>query len=381
MEANEAAPERQPILIVGGGIGGMAFAIRAAEHGLPVEIVEIDPGWKVYGAGISITGPTYRALKRLGLLEQVCAKGHFITQGAAICGPDGQVISEVPMHPLEPGLPTAGGILRPELHAIMAGQVLAAGVPVRLGATVTDVTERADGVEVTFSSGDRRQYRAVVAADGAFSAMRERLFPQAPKPAYTGQFCWRLLADRPAQADRPHFFMGRELTCGVMPVSQDQMYLWLLENNRERRWLDEAQLAGELRAMLAPFGGPIMDAVRAAIDSGANIIARPLDAVLLPLPWHSGRTILIGDAAHATTPHLASGAGISIEDGLLLADGFARGGAIGDIYAAFEARRWERCRLVVEDSVAIGHMQQTAASPAELNQRMHRAQSALAQEI
>jgi 2-polyprenyl-6-methoxyphenol hydroxylase-like FAD-dependent oxidoreductase len=370
-----------PILVVGGGIGGMAFAIRAAGHGIAVDLVESDPSWKVYGAGISITGPTYRALKRLGLLAEVCANGYFITHGAAICGPDGKVISEVPMHALEPDLPTAGGILRPELHAILSAHVRAAGVNVQLGVTVADLAETDAGVEVTFSNGATGFYRAVVTADGAFSAMRDRLFPDAPKPAYTGQFCWRLLADRPAEADRPHFFMGHKLTCGVMPVSQDQMYLWLLETNPDRRWLDDAQLPGELRAMLAPFGGVIMDAVRAAIDGGAAIIARPLDAVLLPLPWHRGRTILIGDAAHATTPHLASGAGIAIEDGLLLADAFAAGGAIEDIYTTFEARRWERCRLVVEESVGIGHMQQTAASPADLNDRMRRAQAALAQDI
>lgn len=373
--------EGAAILVVGGGIAGMAFAIRASQLGLAVEIAELDPAWKVYGAGISITGPTYRALKRLGVLQEVCAKGFFITHGAAICGPDGRVIGEVPMHAIEPDLPTAGGILRPELHTILADRVRAADVPVRLGITVESLVQHVDGVEVTFSTGETARYAAVVGADGAFSTTRDILFPQAPGPTYTGQFCWRLLARRPAAADRPHFFLGARLTCGVMPVSQDQMYLWLLENGAERRRLAEEDLAGELRAMIAPFGGEIMDAVREAIDAGAPIIARPLDAVLLPLPWHQGRTILIGDAVHATTPHLASGAGIAIEDGLLLAEYLAAGEPIAEQFAKFEARRWERCRLVVEESIGIGRMQQIKASAAELNDRMRRAQAALAEDI
>ena len=58
-------------LVVGGGIGGMATAIGLAEGGVKVDLIDLDPDWRVYGAGITITGPTLRAYRRLGLLDQI----------------------------------------------------------------------------------------------------------------------------------------------------------------------------------------------------------------------------------------------------------------------------------------------------------------------
>ncbi|HEY4881700.1 MAG TPA: FAD-dependent monooxygenase, partial [Steroidobacteraceae bacterium] len=63
------------VLIVGGGVGGMACAISLRRAGMEVDLVEIDPSWKTYGAGITMTGPTLRALKTLGVFEEVKAQG------------------------------------------------------------------------------------------------------------------------------------------------------------------------------------------------------------------------------------------------------------------------------------------------------------------
>jgi len=67
-------------LIVGGGIGGMAAAIALSERGVKVDIVDLDPEWRVYGAGITITGPTLRAYRRLGLLDAIKAEGAITTK-------------------------------------------------------------------------------------------------------------------------------------------------------------------------------------------------------------------------------------------------------------------------------------------------------------
>jgi len=93
---------------------------------------------------------------------------------------------------------------------------------------------------------------------------------------------------------------------------------------------------------------------------------RPLEAFLLPAPWYSGRIILVGDAAHPTTPQLASGAGMAIEDGLVLADELRRsGGDVARMFAAFMARRYDRCRLVTENSIEIGRREQDGRPPEE----------------
>jgi len=235
-------------------------------------------------------------------------------------------------------------------------------------------------VTVSTSDGEARRYELVVAADGVFSTTRKRLFPDAPEPAYTGQYCWRVVADRPAHIDRPHFYMAGPVTAGLMPVSETRMYMWLLEARHERIWLDESDLADRLKAIMAPFGGDL-GRLRDGLGQGEEINARPLEAVLLPRPWYKGRIILIGDAAHATTPHLASGAGIAVEDALVLSELLASTPSVEDAFEAFMERRFERCRLVVENSIAIGRMQQTAASPDALKTLMQTSQAALVADI
>ena len=83
----------------------------------------------------------------------------------------------------------------------------------------------------------------------------------------------------------------------------------------------------------------------------------------MPPPWYRGRVVLIGDAAHSTTPHLAAGAAMAIEDALVLAEQLATDAAVADALAAFQERRTERCRMVVENSVQLGKWEQHPDDP------------------
>lgn len=110
------------------------------------------------------------------------------------------------------------------------------------------------------------------------------------------------------------------------------------------------------------MAGPVAE-VRDSLDPEALIVFRPLEGFLLPAPWHSpvARTLLIGDAAHPTTPQLASGAGMAIEDALVLAEELACARSVPDALHAFMQRRWDRCRLVVENSLQLGRLEQQRA--------------------
>lgn len=92
---------------------------------------------------------------------------------------------------------------------------------------------------------------------------------------------------------------------------------------------------------------------------------RPLEALRLPAPWHVGRVLLIGDAAHPTTPYLSSGAGIAVEDAIVLAEELASAGSVPEALESFQLRREARCRLVVESSIRIGELEQEGAPPEE----------------
>ena len=111
-----------------------------------------------------------------------------------------------------------------------------------------------------------------------------------------------------------------------------------------------------------------MQFVKSNLSESSHIVYRPLEALLLPRPWSKEHIVLIGDAVHATTPHLASGACIGIEDAIVLAEELARAATSSRAWNAFEARRWERCRMVVENSVRLGEIEITGGDPARARQ-------------
>lgn len=354
----------QRALIVGGGIGGMSMAITLRKLGIAVELIDLDPQWRVYGAGITITGATLRAFKSLGILEAVMAKA-YTGEGIQVCDVNGKPLHLVPTPPaVDSDTPGCGGIMRPVLHKILSEKTLALGANVRLGLTVYDIDSHSDGVRVRLSDGSEERYDMLVGADGVNSRVRALLFPDAPKPQYTGQCVWRIVAPRPASITRRHFFLGGPGKVGITPVSNEQMYLFYLETTEKRAPMPDILLPRELRRLLNGYGG-ILAELRESLSIDSQVVLRPLEGFLLPRPWQKGNAILIGDAAHPTTPQLASGAGLAVEDALVLGEEIARHDTVEHAFANFMERRYERCRLVVENSLEIGRREQ-ARAPAEV---------------
>ena len=343
-------------LVVGGGIAGMTSAISLAERGVAVDLVDLDPEWRVYGAGITITGPTLRAYRRLGLLDQIKQQG-AITTSTRLMRFDGTHIRDLEEPVIEEGLPATGGIMRPILHRIMQARVRELPISVRLGLTVDALNPAGDGVDVVFSNGGHGHYDLVVGADSVSSRVRDLAFPHMGPARPTGQGCWRISIRKPPGLTEGEFYLGHANLCGISACGPDAVYLWMLTPHVEREtYMDDEERFVTLRALLADFGanaGWIRDAMTR--DDWINY--RPLVAALQPGPWFSGRIVLVGDAVHATTPHLASGAGMAVESGIVLAEELVRAATAETGLAAYQARRFERCRDVVETSVRVGQLQ------------------------
>ena len=356
------------VLIVGGGVGGMSTAIALRKLNHQVDLVDIDPNWRVYGAGITVTGPSLRAFKQLGILEDVMRVGsctwatRFYTQQGELVGenspPDTSDITKA-----------TGGIMRPALHKILSEKTLASGAHVRLGLTVENIKVSGSTSEVLFSDGSTGRYQLIVGADGAFSKVRQQILPNAPRPKFTGQGCWQLVAKRPSEMDYVEMYMGVKMKAGLNPVSATHMYMFLLEHVPDNPYIEDQDLAPRLSGLMSQFGGNI-GAIANELTPESQINYRPLESVFLNAPWHRGNTLLIGDAAHATTPHLASGAGMAVEDGLVLADVLEAADSLDAAFAAFMKRRFERCRTVVETSVRIGELEMAGQGPQRLQSLM-----------
>jgi len=369
------------VLIVGGGFAGLSAAIAFRQRGVAVTLVEIAADCGAYGAGISIGGATLRALKTLGVLEAYFEHG-FGCEATEIRTPDDQPIQVIPAPRLAGAdVPGNGAVMRPVLARILHRAAVAAGADVRLQTTVETVDDRGASVTAMLSDGASGEFDLVVSADGLLSAMRGRILPDAPGPAYNGQSVWRAVLPKLPGVDHTMLWIGESTKVGLNPVSASQMYVFVNENRPTRDRLAESELVEGLKALLAPYPAPLVQQARALVGPDSQIIFRPLEGMLVPLPWHKGRIVLIGDAVHATTPHLASGAGIGIEDAIVLAEECDAAADVGTALAAFENRRWERCRMVVHNSGRLGEIEVAGGDKGEHARLMEQSFRLLAEAI
>ena len=346
------------VLIVGSGLAGMTLSIGLKRFGIHSEIVEINPQWSALGVGIALQGPTLRALRTLDLLDECVASGFGYSYFKA-CDAKGNITGTVDLPRLNgPDYPASMGIMRQNLHSMLQRAVHVAEVPVRLGATVASVEQGDDSVGVQFDDGSAGTYDLIVGADGANSKMRDLLCGTACRPKYTGQAVWRATVSRPPEVQARYSFFGPRNKAGFNPVSEKQMYVYLVQNLPEFVRLADSQLISVMHEQLTDFGG-LLAAARDEIRDPSAIVYRPISSFILPSPWYRGRILLIGDAAHVTTPHMASAAGIAIEDSIVLAELFHSQQSASRALEAFMTRRYERCCMVVENSFQLGEWEKT----------------------
>jgi len=347
------------VLVVGGGPSGMSLAICLRREGIEVDLIERDPQWQPIGAGLSLNGASLKAFQRVGVLDRLRAEGH-LHSGLDLLDVSGRLLHRVSPPPDPDGIPVGGGILRTVLHRILAEAMQAQGTRVRLSVRLSSLEDRGAQVVVRSTDGEEHSYDLVVGADGLHSQVRDLVFPDVPRPRFTGQGCWRAVFERPPDLDRVQMFMDSHHKAGLNPVSRDEMYMFLLEHVPDNRRMPEDQWIPLLAERLTPFGG-IWPVLRAALSPRSRISYRPLETLLLPAPWFRGRVVLIGDAAHATTPHAAYGCGLAVEDAVVLAEEVARESSLESALRRFMQRRFERCRAIVEGSARLGELEMAHA--------------------
>src|SRR5882757_8506039 len=171
---------------------------------------------------------------------------------------------------------------------------------------------------------------------------------------FTGHGVWRYTVQRTPDVTHQFMLYGVGVKAGIMPVSNDQMYLLLVTNEPGNPWIAPESMDRLLRERLRSFTAPVVTAIRDQIDDPSKVIYGPLEEVILPPPWHSGRVLMIGDAAHASGPHVSQGAAMAIEDAIVLAELIGRELPGETVLSQFMARRYERCKFVQDVSRQVG---------------------------
>ncbi|MBD0693235.1 FAD-dependent monooxygenase [Streptomyces sp. CBMA123] len=347
-------------VVVGGGIGGLAAAIGLRLAGWEVTVVERAAVLDDAGAGISLAANGMRALATLGVAEPIEAASRRQYSGGTRT-PDGRRLALMDGEALERelGAPIVG-IPRADLHRILREALPAESLVI--GAEVTDL-DTTDPARVRVRHGDTTlEADLVVAADGIHSRIRRRLLPAHPGPAYSGSTVLRAITGRPVEGLTSDFELtwghGAEFGHIAFPDGRAEWHA-VLNAPAGVRYRDPL---AEVRRRFARWHDPI-PALLAATDPAA-VLHHDVNELAAPLPSYvSGRIALLGDAAHAMTPHLGQGACQALEDAVTLAAAVAGSPTVEGALARYDAVRRPRSQTVARDAHRAGRLGQQLANP------------------
>jgi 2-polyprenyl-6-methoxyphenol hydroxylase-like FAD-dependent oxidoreductase len=317
-----SGPPLPTIVIAGAGIGGLALAIALKRKGFAPVVLERRRREQLSGEGIFLTlAPNgLNALRGLGLAKTVVSKG-VVTLGIALHNEHGKRLGliDYAAHADTFGAPSVT-IRRGALGEVLLAAALAAGVDVRLGTAIDGLEETGAGVTV-MAGGGSLGCDILVAADGLRSTVRRLALPGLPAPVFNGLIGSGGIVDVPGVAPTGglmHMTFGRRAFFGYIKGEGGPVY-WFDSypaDSDTTRSADPATLARDLQALHRD--DPLDN--RAIIGAERTIGGLYPDYDIPSLPqWHTGRIVLIGDAAHAVTPHSGQGASMALEDALVLA--------------------------------------------------------------
>jgi len=325
------------ILVVGGGIAGLATARALARAGFSVEVAEREDAWTGAGAGIYLPGNAARALRTLGLERAVLERAVVIPR-QRFCDHRGRLLVDVELAEVWDGVGPCLALHRADLQAVLFDG--AREVPIRMGVGLRELREHDGTLSVEFGDGTAGEYGLVVGADGIHSTVRRLAFGNDATARPVGQVGWRFVAPCPPEITTWTVMLGHRTAFLMLPIGQRRVYCYC----------DVMSAPGEeagdgLGRLFSDFAEPVLGLVDPAPDQ-RRLHRSTIEEVALD-SWVNGRVILVGDAAHATSPNMAEGAGMALEDALVLADCLQRREAVPAALSDFEARRRPRTDWVL----------------------------------
>ncbi|MCC9167802.1 FAD-dependent monooxygenase [Pontibacter harenae] len=343
-------------IIIGGGIGGLCAAIALQKQGIEAVVYEAAPELKLVGAGVGLAANAIQGLQKLGVAEEIIARGKQLTALVMLDG-QGNIISNMDTQPLSKAYGVNNFVIhRADLHEVLAKHLQPDSLI--LGKRCAQVTQQDDQVQVTFTDNTQATADLLIAADGINSVVRRQLLPQS-QPRYAGYTCWRAVIDNPGVdlnmmvSAETWASQGR---VGMAPLPGNRVYWYCCINAPERdermRQMTPQQLANYFEDVHAPVPAVL------ATTKPEQLIWNDI-ADLEPLQkFVYGKIVLLGDAAHATTPNMGQGACQAIEDAVVLGQCLAQEQTMTAAFAKYEKRRVARTAKVIRLSRLLGAVSQ-----------------------
>lgn len=357
-------------LIIGGGIGGLTLAHAFKRQGVGVRVFERAPRLEPLGAGITLTINAMRALKDIGLCEDVKKEGNSLsslTLADTNCSP----LSTMHFNELCANLhdvPAPVAIHRPRLYQALASHVLSDELA--LGKEYIDHEEGPDGVNVRFSDGTIENGAFLVGCDGLNSKVRGKVLGEQAL-RYSGQTCWRGVAQGDAQtltgATLGEFFelWGNGHRFGMVPVDANNVYWYATAHRLQNERVPKPEIHAELEHMFKGWHPAVRRCIQATGQK--DIMQHDLFDRVPMQGWSRGRVVLLGDAVHPTTPSLGQGAGMAIESAAVLARALGQSSdmslqALSKVFVDYERARYPRTSAITNESWNAGNISTVAST-------------------
>jgi len=365
-------PKIKTILVVGGGVAGLTTAAALHRRGFTVELVERQQSWHAPGAGFLVHANGMRMLRSLDLAAGVENAGAIIRRWQ-FCNEQGNVLSETDLESLWGDAGPCVGIERAKLQRALLPGV--GNVRCRLATSVTSLEQDDRRVSVTFSDRSTGDYDLVVGADGIRSTIRALTLTSAA-PADLSAMNWRSIAPiRPASLSALQLYLGDGCVFGLVPMGAGRTYGFAYVVQPRFHDPLEGRLE-RLRNRFATFG-PRVQEYLASLEHDDQVICSVMEWWKFEKSY-TGRAVLVGDAAHASSPMMGQGGCMAMEDACALANELCAAATIEIALASYVRRRTPRVKWVQQQSMALAEILTgpSAVRNATLRERGHEAMQA-----
>ena len=372
-----ASNHDRPILIVGGGIGGLAAAHALARQGVPVQVLEQAPEFKEIGAGIQLGPNIFRALDKIGLREAVLADAHVPPGMEMRCALSGDLITRIPLEDsrfLDRFKYPYAVIHRADIHgAILKACLTNPKITLKTQTTVETYEEHPDGVTAILESGDRVEGRALIGCDGMWSKVRNRIVGDGP-PRVSGHIAYRAVLKKdevPSDLWRPDVILwaGPRTHLVHYPLRRGELYN-LVAVFHSDRYEEGWNLEADASVLWAHFKGQRPEVLRMLerIETWRMWVLCDREPVK---DWSKEHVALLGDAAHPMLQYLAQGAAMAVEDAVCLADKVAENpDNLSAAFGAYVQQRYLRTARVQIMARVYGDFYHARGPAAELRNQM-----------
>ncbi len=346
--------EHQTVTIIGAGIAGLTTAIALNRIGIETQIFEATNKIEPVGAGLGLGLNAMKAFKALGIYEEVLGQGKLLPS-FSIYDPFGKIISKTNFDK-ELGSGTFS-IHRATLHQLLLSKLDPSTI--HLGKRIESFESTDFAVKLKFEDGSTYLSNYVIVADGIHSVIRQQLVPDA-KIRYSGYTCWRAIIKNPQLlVNEASETWGANGRFGIVPLADNYLYWFACVNAAAEDPHFKSYQVVDIYNRFKKYHGHIPKILKASIN--ANLIQNDISDIIPLNHFAFGRIVLIGDAAHATTPNMGQGACQAIEDAVIIAKSMSEISNYEHAFLRFEKHRLKRTKWIIDKSRQIGKLAQLEA--------------------